>query len=266
MKSGDLLQKEIINSTGTSFWWLGQLGYAVTLCGKKLFLDAYLSENSLRQHNPIIDPKSLTCADYIFGTHDHIDHIDREAWKFLKDASPKAKFIVPAYVADDVSKSLNIERERIIGIDEGETVVLDGDITVRAVGAAHELPEKDKDGHFLHLSYFISGDGKNILHTGDTCIYDGYTSKLKALGEIDVLFLPINGRDAKRLRTNCIGNMTYQEAVDLCGALKPKLSVPGHYDMFRHNSEDPLMFADYIDAKYPSLKFWIGAYGTKIDF
>ncbi len=44
--------------------------------------------------------------------------------------------------------------------------------------------------------------------------------------------------------------MTYQEAADLAGDVMPSLVIPGHWDMFEINGEDPVLFADYIDAKY----------------
>ena len=46
-------------------------------------------------------------------------------------------------------------------------------------------------------------------------------------------------------------NMTFQEAVDLAGELLPGVVIPGHWDLFAHNSADPAEFADYLDAKYP---------------
>ena len=45
--------------------------------------------------------------------------------------------------------------------------------------------------------------------------------------------------------------MTFQEAVDLAGELKPTAVIPGHWDMFADNPGDPAAFADYLDAKYP---------------
>jgi L-ascorbate metabolism protein UlaG (beta-lactamase superfamily) len=44
--------------------------------------------------------------------------------------------------------------------------------------------------------------------------------------------------------------MTFQEAVDLSGELRPGLVIPGHWDMFADNPGDPEAFADYLDAKY----------------
>ena len=77
--------------------------------------------------------------------------------------------------------------------------------------------------------------------------------KLRRLGPIDAALLPINGRDGKRYRRSCIGNMTFQEAADLAGELRPRLVIPGHWDLFADNPGDPEAFADYIDAKYPGL-------------
>jgi len=78
------------------------------------------------------------------------------------------------------------------------------------------------------------------------------------------MFVPINGRDAVRLSSNTIGNMTYQEAVDLAGALQARLVVPAHYGMFAHNSEDPQLFADYLTVKYPDRHCWIGEPGEAV--
>ena len=69
---------------------------------------------------------------------------------------------------------------------------------------------------------------------------------------MDATLLPINGRDSKRYKSDCIGNMTYQEAADFAGEAGAKIVVPGHWDMFGFNSADPNEFADYIDAKYGS--------------
>jgi L-ascorbate metabolism protein UlaG (beta-lactamase superfamily) len=58
--------------------------------------------------------------------------------------------------------------------------------------------------------------------------------------------------------------MTYQEAVDLVGDLKPILAVPGHYEMFSANGENPWLFASYLQVKYPEVNYWIGSHGDKV--
>ena len=47
-----------------------------------------------------------------------------------------------------------------------------------------------------------------------------------------------------------IRNMTFQEAADLAGELRPGLVIPGHWDMFADNPGDPEAFAAYLDVKY----------------
>ena len=48
--------------------------------------------------------------------------------------------------------------------------------------------------------------------------------------------------------------MITQEAADLAGWLETPLTIPGHYDMFAGNTEDPLLFTEYMRVKYPALK------------
>ena len=103
-----------------------------------------------------------------------------------------------------------------------------------------------------------------LYHAGDSCIYEGLVTKLKRW-DFDAVFLPINGRDAARLRANIIGNMTYQEAADLAGALRPRLTVPAHFEMFAANSCDVQLFLDYMQVKYPRLATHLPVHGQRFD-
>ena len=58
--------------------------------------------------------------------------------------------------------------------------------------------------------------------------------------------------------------MTYQEAADLAGALAPKVTIPAHFDMFPGNMEDPELFVDYMQVKYPHLHTVVPAYGQRM--
>jgi L-ascorbate metabolism protein UlaG (beta-lactamase superfamily) len=100
-------------------------------------------------------------------------------------------------------------------------------------------------------------------HSGDTLVYEGLLQTLRQWS-LDVAFLPINGRDAVRYQSGCIGNMTYQEAVDLAGELEVGLAVPSHWDMFLANSEDPQRFVQYLAAKYPGVPCWVGRAGEAV--
>jgi len=265
-KSGKELAAEI-NATHVphgsfAFWWLGQLGYAIKLGQSVLYVDAYLSPNKSRRIEPLLSPEDMAGAFLVLGSHDHSDHIDRPIWAALAKNDANAVFVAPAPFAEGLRGELGIPAEKLIAAEEGGPIELSG-TKITPIAAAHELLEYI-DGRPAFLSYVIEGNGCRLFHAGDSCIYEGYVTKLKSFGRLDAAFLPINGRDAVRLRSGCIGNMTYQEAVDLAGTLNPRLTVPGHYEMFANNSCDPRLFGDYIEAKYPGLDYWIGDHGRLV--
>jgi len=250
-----------------ALWWLGQLGFIVKLGNAVVYLDAYLTPKGSRLVPPLLQPEQATNAMFVCGTHDHSDHIDRPAWPALAVAAPAAKFVVPDLLRETLAQELRIPLERFIGLDDGKTVVSpegqDGELKISAVAAAHEFLDQDPaTGRYPHLGYILEGNGCTLYHSGDCCIYEGLVAKLRRW-RFDVVILPINGRDAQRLSRGCIGNMTYQEAADLAGALQPRLTVPGHYDMFEGNLGDPAAFADYMHVKYPKLKVHVCGHGRR---
>jgi len=268
MKTGTELIKEIQDCSpkegSLAFWWLGQRGYAIKLGDWTVYIDMFLSDRHDRNIPPLLKPEDVNNAHFIIGSHDHSDHIDRKVWRRLHLSSPNARFIVPKVHITSLSNDLDIPKDRFIGLDDRVSIDLQG-LKITGIASAHEFLDRDPiTGSYPCLGYVIEGNGCTIYHSGDTCMYEGLQKKLMSWDKIDVMFVPINGRDGRRYRKNIIGNMTYQEAVDLAGTIKPGLVVPGHYEMFSSNSEDPELFADYIGAKYPDVKYWIGKHGEKV--
>lgn len=234
---------------GVKLRWLGQMGFMIKSDEMTLCIDYYGSPDDQRQTPPPIPVNELQGVDVFLGTHDHLDHIDHEAWKIWSRTNPNAKFIFPAAHMDKVLADGVVE-DNAVGLNAGESIKL-GNVTIHAIAASHEFLDQDTvTGLYPYLQYIIEIDGVRIHHAGDTVRYEGMLPMLRSFGDIDVEILPINGRDARRYRQNCIGNMTYQEAADLAGEVGPGIVIPGHWDMFADNSEDPNAFADYIDAKY----------------
>lgn len=266
MKNEELIRdiNEYIPETGKpAFWWFGQMGFALKMNEKVMYIDIFLPNGRFSMRPPCLTPEYITNADIIFGTHDHGDHIDRRNWPLYAKLSPNAKFVVPDILRASVSEGTGIPLERIIGVNDGETVDIDG-IKVTGIASAHEFLDRDEaTGKYPHMGYAVEANGSRIYHSGDTCRYDGLAAKIAACGRMDAMFIPINGRSGRKYRSNIIGNMTYQEAVDLAGELAPKIAVPGHYDAVAGNTEDPFLFADFIRAKYPEQKYWIGTPGER---
>lgn len=245
-------------------WRLGQSGFMLKSVGKLICLDLYLTDHPMRMSPSIVRADEIDCADIVFGSHDHADHIDRGAWPALMRASSCAVAVVPDLLRARIAGDLGIEDRRIIGLNDGETVEIEG-VHLTGIASAHEFLDPDPEtGRYPCMGCLLEFEGIRVYQPGDTCIYEGLAKKLRKAGPPDVMILPINGRDGARYRNNIIGNMTFQEAVDLAGQLRPRLTVPAHYDMFRGNLEDPGRFADYMRAKYPDQNFWIGEIGEHI--
>ena len=250
-----------------AFWRLGQLGYIVKTKSVTLCFDPYLAPVEKRAVPPLLKPEDMTGMDFIFGSHDHSDHIDHYAWPGIAKASPGALFVAPEKFVPGLSESLGIPMSRFIGLDDEKTYDDPSkNIHIRAIASAHEFLAPDPvTGLHDSLGYIVDADGLRIYHSGDTCKYEGLETRLIASRPIDLMFIPINGRDALRYSTGCIGNMSFAEAVDLAGMVAPGLVVPGHYEMFVSNSEDPNKFMDYLAVKYPGQKAWVGEHGVRVD-
>jgi len=267
MKSGRILIEEIIHTIveegNLSVWWLGQHSFVVKHNETLLWLDPFLSPLPGRRIPPLLTPEDIPTGSIIFGSHDHADHIDRPAWKRIAKNLDNVNFIAPEILKQNLINDLGIKPEIIIGLDDLKQNTI-RDVSITGIAAAHELLNPDPvNGLHPYLGYVIEIGGMSIYHSGDTCIYEGLESKLKRW-HFDVIFLPINGRDAKRLKSGCIGNMSYQEAADLSGALKPGLSIPAHFDMFEGNTENPILFTEYMSVKYPELATRIPIHGGEI--
>jgi len=51
--------------------------------------------------------------------------------------------------------------------------------------------------------------------------------------------------------------MNIYEAADLAYASNIKLLIPMHFDLYDINGADPSLFTNYIDSKYPSLRYMV---------
>jgi len=263
--SGDALIQQVDttpNSPGEiAFWWLGQNGFIFKGEDVVVYVDPYLAANERRQTPPALRGDQVTHADVVLCSHDHTDHIDREAIPAIAAASPDAVFVVPNPAVAALAE-LGVRADRIIGVRHLETVNVCG-LRVTGIKTRHERFDEDPELGFPYLGYVIECNGLTLYHAGDANLYEGLVSTLQPFKPV-AAFLPINGRDAERLGRGCLGNMTFQEAVDLAGDIGVDMAVPMHWDMFAGNSEDPHKFVDYMAVKHPHVKTWVGAAGERV--
>ena len=229
-------------------WWLGQSGFLIKSPQGLLAVDLYLSEHLTKKYEATSRPHvrmtrapvrggELQKIDLILASHKHSDHLDPGTMPDLLAASPGAMLVLPESIIDH-AEQLGLSRNRLLGVDAGDTLERAG-FRVHAVPSAHEDLDTDENGRHLYLGFVIEAEGRRLYHSGDTVAYPGLIERLGS-DAFDVVFLPINGRDPAR---GVPGNMTAAEAVDLAIEVRPRFVVPHHYDMFTFNTVPVDVFA-----------------------
>jgi L-ascorbate metabolism protein UlaG (beta-lactamase superfamily) len=204
-------------------------------------VDASFSSFPGRIVDPPDAPGAFAGLDGVLATHDHVDHLDAEAWPALAQASPRARFVVPRPAAGRAADVVGgAERVDAVAPDERLRV---GAAGIQVAPAWHALdPREDAYGPGgdppQFVGFLVELGGLRIYHAGDTVPFPGLEDRLAALSP-DVCLLPINGRDAEREAQGLAGNLTAEEATDLAATSGARLLVPMHWDLVEGNLGDP---------------------------
>ncbi|MEX2542329.1 MAG: MBL fold metallo-hydrolase [Trueperaceae bacterium] len=237
---------------------LGQAGVVLRTPDATIYLDPYLTYNGGegkrldRLFPPPLAPQAVSNADLVLVSHEHIDHFDPHTLSAIAEASPQAHFVGP-HTCD--FSAAGIARERVTLPAAFGTLELAG-ATVTPIPAAHTSLDMSGAG-YPYFGYIIESNGVTVYHAGDTVIYDadadtpGLLDTLKGWS-IDVMFVPINGRDYFRTSQGLVGNTNAREAALLADALDVALVIPTHYDLMAGNAANPAHFVDFLYRLNPS--------------
>ncbi len=129
---------------GTAVLWrLGQMGLLVKMGDAVLCVDCYAAENPSRLVPPPFPVEEAAGVTAFLGTHDHADHMDHPSWQVWAKQCPNALFVFPeAHHASVLSDGVSEKNCR--GLNDGESCQI-GEITVRAIAAAHEFLNRDPE-------------------------------------------------------------------------------------------------------------------------
>ena len=244
------MKKRILNTEigdrQLAMFYTGQEGFVLKFRGIYVLVDGYLTGGLYGPENPggrnylsPIKPEELDFIDYVFCSHDHLDHADPDTLSGIVSVNSKARFIIPAAFAARVAE-YGVPSDRIIPAHEGQLLSFP-EFSALPIASAHEELHQDEQGDYREMGFRFNFDGITVYHSGDCCVYDGLKEKI---GNVSVAMLPVNGRSYYKLKHWLIGNMTLEEAVLLASEVHAQLFVPLHFDLFPGNS----IPASYIPA------------------
>jgi len=241
--------EEPVRDGQAALWWLGQAGFAVRFGRRSFLIDPYLSGSlaekykgkdfpHIRMMPAPIAPESITTLGWVFCTHRHSDHMDPGTLPIIARNIPGCRFFVPAAEFGHAVGKAGLPPERTTGLDDGQTIELDAEITVSAIASAHEELRLNDRGQHEFLGYVFRLGVVTVYHSGDCVPYDGLEERLAEL-HVDVAMLPVNGRDEYRASRNVAGNFHFEEALALCSNAGIGCMIAHHFGMFAFNTVDP---------------------------
>ena len=156
--------------------------------------------------NRTIDLTAMPKANFIFVTHEHGDHFDKEAIKLLTDEGTR---LVTNRRCADMLGSGEV-------MANGDKMQIADDFTVEAVPAYNttegrtQFHPKGRDNGFI-----LTIDGLRVYIAGDT----EDIPEMSGIKDIDIAFLPCNQPYT----------MTTEQLVKAAKTIKPKVLFPYHY-------------------------------------
>ena len=269
MPTGSALLHQIDRLPGPpdalAVWFLGQAGLILKGADTVVYIDPYLTGEanpadappapSRRMFPPPLAPESVTNADVVLLTHDHLDHTDAATVGPLAKASPQAVFVGSSW-SRAILKAAGVSDDRVRPAPVGEPLTF-GALTVTPIPAAHYDLERDGAGHHRYLGYLVSLNGVTLYHSGDTILVPELLDALERQ-RVDIAALPVNGRDYWRDQRNIVGNLYPQEAANVVATIGADVFIPLHNDLFAGNRLSPAMLAEDMDRRYPRQKYhWL---------
>lgn len=226
--------------------YLGQSGWKIQFPTTTIYIDPYLSNSvqeldapDLVRLQPVtFSPESVTDANYILITHEHLDHCDPHTLPIIAEASPHAKFIGPWPVIQRLEEWGIAKQRCAIAQETWQTLEHDG-IKVIAVPAAHLEIERDDKARLTYVGFIIEYAGQRIYIAGDTCVKQEVIDAVVAHAPIHTAVLPVNEHNYYRGKRGIVGNMSIREAFQFAEDISAKNVVAVHWDMFAINSAYP---------------------------
>jgi L-ascorbate metabolism protein UlaG (beta-lactamase superfamily) len=228
----------------TQLTWYGQSGFRIiTPAGNVLLIDPWLTNPLLKQAEEQL--AALTHVDLIMLSHGHADHVGNTVEIGKKTgASLVANVDLAAAVVSVLGYPGQQAQNDTIGHIGGQLTLLDGDVTVCFVPAAHgSTVRKDENsapvGAGMPTGLVIRiRNGPTLYHTGDTGFFSDI-ARVSDYNKIDIMLV-------------CIGDhftMGPIRAADAVKLVAPAMVIPMHYATFPVLTGTPEEFTEELKKR-----------------
>jgi L-ascorbate metabolism protein UlaG (beta-lactamase superfamily) len=203
--------------------FIGHASLMMTFQEKTIHIDPF---------SELADYSILPKADVLFLTHEHGDHMDKDALAHIRTG--KTVTVMNENCAKELSGG--------IVMHNGDTQTIEG-IEVEAV-PAYNIEHKRPNGDVFHPKG--AGNGY-VLGFGDTRVYIAAdtenTPEMKNLKDIEIAFLPMN----------LPYTMTPEMVADAARAFKPRILYPYHFGETDTSKIVELLKGDEIEVRLRKL-------------
>ena len=217
-------------------FWLGQNSYVLkTASGGLIAIDPYFSRTprfSYVHERPPIRPEDVR-VDYVFCTHDHVDHTDPETLTRIAQHAPHTVFFGPRESCERF-QAIGISPQRVTQLHPNEPLALE-EFTVTPL---YSIPPTEP-ATTTHFGYVFDFGFVKVYNMGDSnqAIVDDPQQVLREVAKHapEIAMFPIIGDFRGRQP---------RDAYTFATILRPKIVIPCHYDCFADRTIDPHVFAD----------------------
>ena len=212
-----------------AMYWLGHSSVIIELNGKRIIIDPVFKNAApvpfviKRYQESIITRQELPKIDYVFITHNHYDHLEKNTVKLLNNSH----FIVPLGISK-ILKKWGINENNITELSWNEEFE-DESLKIISLPSVHFSGRGLKDNNkTLWSAFVIKSKNKTIFWSGDT----GYDEKLlevyKKYKPFDIIALEIDAWNNAWPDVHLFPD----QVIEITKELQPKYLLPIHWGVF----------------------------------
>ncbi len=211
--------------------WLGHSTFLIQVAGKNILTDPIFGSLSFvfrRLVPSVVEIQDLPPIDYVLISHNHFDHMDKQALCGLKDRFPLMKVLVPSGDKEWFDRHLFEHVSEHMWWDE---IVDDSTLKFTFLPANHwsqrTLFDKNRS---LWGSWMVQAGDFKVYFAGDTSWGTHFAQIGCEFKDIDVALLPVAPGEPRSWMKS--SHINAQEAVRAFIHLKARTFIPMHWGTF----------------------------------